>query len=179
MLKYNLTFSLSSTAAPRPPAFPHCSPSASSQFPSLTAKPVSSTTRIPPKSLDRSHCSQTGLEPLSLASGPQVHYFLVFFGRSSACGLPWPGISPKPHCSNSRSLTYCAGLGIESVSQSSQDATDPAEPQQELHSFFLLFFFFFHMFLKVIFFFFSFLRPHPWHMEVPRLVVKLELQLLV
>ena len=28
-------------------------------------------------------------------------------------------------------------------------------------------------------FFFCFLRPHPWHMEVPRLGVELELQLLV
>ena len=35
-----------------------------------------------------------------------------------------------------------------------------AEPQRELHFFF---------------FFFGFLRQHPWHMEIPRLEVKLEL----
>ena len=31
---------------------------------------------------------------------------------------------------------------------------------------------------KILFYFFVFLRLHPWHMEVPRLGVKLELQLL-
>ena len=32
-------------------------------------------------------------------------------------------------------------------------------------------------FQMVFFFFFVFLGPHPWHMEVPRLGVKCELQL--
>ena len=35
-------------------------------------------------------------------------------------------------CSNAGSLTHCAGPGIEPASQSSQDATDPAVPQEEL-----------------------------------------------
>ena len=36
-------------------------------------------------------------------------------------------------CGNSRSLTYCAGLGIKPVSQCSQDRADPIAPEQELH----------------------------------------------
>ena len=61
--------------------------------------------------------------------------------------------------------------------QHSQDATDPIAPQQKLlvpsflFSFFLSFFFFF--------FFFVVLGPHSLLMEVPRLGVALELQLLV
>ena len=35
------------------------------------------------------------------------------------------------------------------------------------------------MFNFVIFFFFSFLGPHPWHLEIPRRGVEAELQLLV
>ena len=35
-------------------------------------------------------------------------------------------------CSNARSLIPCAGLGIEPVSQGSQDATNPDAPQWEL-----------------------------------------------
>ena len=35
-------------------------------------------------------------------------------------------------CGNARSLTYCAGLGMEPVSQHSQDATYPIVPQGEL-----------------------------------------------
>ena len=39
-------------------------------------------------------------------------------------------------CSITESLAHCARLGIEPVSQGSQDAADPAEPQQELPSVF-------------------------------------------
>ena len=35
-------------------------------------------------------------------------------------------------CSNARSLTHCARLGIEPANQCSQDAADPIVPQQEL-----------------------------------------------
>ena len=35
-------------------------------------------------------------------------------------------------CDNDGSLTHCAGLGIELVSQLFQDAPDPIEPQREL-----------------------------------------------
>ena len=35
-------------------------------------------------------------------------------------------------CSNVGSLTHCAGLGIEPVSQLSQNAADPIAPQCEL-----------------------------------------------
>lgn len=66
VLKYDLVFSLS-----WPPSLPQCLPS---QFPGLSADPVSSTTRIPLKSLDSSHCSQPGLELLSLASGLHADY---------------------------------------------------------------------------------------------------------
>ena len=36
------------------------------------------------------------------------------------------------NCRNARSLTHCAGLGIEPASQDSQDAADPVAPWQEL-----------------------------------------------
>ena len=36
---------------------------------------------------------------------------------------------------NARSLTHCAGPGIEPASQRPQDAADPIAPLQELHSF--------------------------------------------
>ena len=40
-------------------------------------------------------------------------------------------------CSNTGSLTHCAGPGIEPATQCSQDATDPIVPQWELpHSHF-------------------------------------------
>ena len=35
-------------------------------------------------------------------------------------------------CGNARSFTHCAGLGIEPMSQHSQDATHPVVPQREL-----------------------------------------------
>ena len=35
-------------------------------------------------------------------------------------------------CYSTRALNHCAGLGIEPVSQSSQDAADPVAPQREL-----------------------------------------------
>ena len=35
-------------------------------------------------------------------------------------------------CSNTGSLTHCAGPGIQHASQGSQDATDPLVPQREL-----------------------------------------------
>ena len=42
-------------------------------------------------------------------------------------------------------------------------------------NYFLFFFFFFLFFGFFFFFFFCFLGPYLWHMEVPRLEVKLEL----
>ena len=36
------------------------------------------------------------------------------------------------NCGNAGSLTHCARLGIEPVSQSSQDAANPVTPRQEL-----------------------------------------------
>ena len=65
-------------------------------------------------------------------------------------------------CSNAGSLTHCARPGIKPVSHRSRCIIDPAGPQQELS-------------LLLIFFFF--LRLPLWHMEVPRLGVKSELQL--
>lgn len=38
-------------------------------------------------------------------------------------------------CGNSRSLTHCAGPGIEPVSQHSRDVADPIVPQWELPEF--------------------------------------------
>ena len=66
-------------------------------------------------------------------------------------------------CGNVRSSTQCAGLGIEHVSQRSQDAVNPIAPGEFLICFYL--------------FIFSFLGLHPWHMEVLRLGVESELQL--
>jgi len=40
-------------------------------------------------------------------------------------------------CGSTRSLTHCAGLGIEPASQGSHDAADPVVPQQELLTNFL------------------------------------------
>ena len=41
-----------------------------------------------------------------------------FFGHPVAYGVPRPGIRFEHSCSNTGSLTHCAGPGIESVSQS-------------------------------------------------------------
>ena len=47
------------------------------------------------------------------------------FGLSFSCGL-------SPSCGNMRSLTHCAGPGIEPASQHSQDVANPAAPQHRL-----------------------------------------------
>ena len=75
---------------------------------------------------------------------------------SLSCGL-------SRSCSNTRSLTQCAGPGIKPASQRSQDATGPGAPHWDLlliDSFFLSFC--------------HFLGCSPRHMEVPRLGVALE-----
>ena len=46
----------------------------------------------------------------------------------------------RQSCSNAGSLTHCAGPGIKPASQHSQDAADPAAPQQELPKRFFFFF---------------------------------------
>ena len=46
---------------------------------------------------------------------------------SRSCKLLWS-------CDNIRSLTHRARSGIESESQSSRDATNPIEPEQELQA---------------------------------------------
>ena len=38
-------------------------------------------------------------------------------------------------CGNARSLTHCAGLGIEPMSQCCQDAANPIAPQWELRTY--------------------------------------------
>ena len=44
-------------------------------------------------------------------------------------GLSWSHSSNLSHsCGKARSLTHGAGLGVEPVSQYSQDDTDPIEP---------------------------------------------------
>ena len=61
--------------------------------------------------------------------------------------MMFPGQGSDPSCShdlshsfgNVGSLIHCAGLGIEPATQHSQDATNPAAPQQELsHSHFVV-----------------------------------------
>ena len=70
-----------------------------------------------------------------------VFFFCLFF---FAHGLPRPGIRSKLCCDlccsygNARSLTCCAGPGMEPMSQCLQDATNPIAPQWE---FSFLFFF--------------------------------------
>ena len=54
---------------------------------------------------------------------------------------------PMPQL-NARSLTRCAGPGIEHASQHSRDATDPTVPQWEYFLFFLLSFLFKKIFFK-------------------------------
>ena len=61
--------------------------------------------------------------------------FLVCFGFGAA---PGQGLDLSRHCDNTRSLTHCAGPGIEPVSQCSQDTTDPVVSQGG-RLFFLLF----------------------------------------
>ena len=67
-------------------------------------------------------------------------------------------------CGNAGSLTHCAGLGIEPESHAPEMLLIPLCHTR------LLFF--------VCVGFFCFLGPHLWHMEVPRLGLKSELQLL-
>ena len=71
-------------------------------------------------------------------------FFVCLFSLVSFLAAPWhmefPGQESDPNqssdlrCSygNARSLTHCAGLGIEPASQQSQDTTDPVAPQREL-----------------------------------------------
>ena len=68
-------------------------------------------------------------------------------------------------CGNTGSLTHCARLGIEPVSQRSRDAAHTVGPQQVLQR-------------KSFFFLFFFLGLYLWHMEVPKLGADSELQLL-
>ena len=64
-------------------------------------------------------------------------YFLIFilffhFWPPLAYGIP----DPNRICSNARSLTHPAGLGVKPATQGSQDAPNPFVPQQELlHAF--------------------------------------------
>ena len=46
--------------------------------------------------------------------------------------FPSQGLDLSQSCSNARSLTLCAGLGTEAVSQGSRDATDPIVLHREL-----------------------------------------------
>ena len=79
-------------------------------------------------------------------------------GSDSICGYDL-----SCSCSNAGSLTLCARQGIKPVSQCSQDSTDPIVPQQGTYLFIYLF-----IFVCV------FSGLYLWHMEVPRLGVKLE-----
>ena len=66
-----------------------------------------------------------------------VFYFIFIFGHPTAYGIPGPGSDPSHSCDlscsygNARSLTHCAGVGIQ-PRQGSQDAADPITSQQEL-----------------------------------------------
>ena len=82
-----------------------------------------------------------GLNKRVFAGLPFFFFSLsLSFWPPKAYGVPGPGIRSKPHscnphssCSNTtRSLTRCAGPGIEPVSQGCRDAADPAAPPQEL-----------------------------------------------
>ena len=72
-----------------------------------------------------------------------VFFFSFIFGCPATYGVTRPGIRSEPQlelscsCSNTRSLTYCAGQGIKPTSQSSQDTADPLAPQLESLDFFL------------------------------------------
>ena len=73
--------------------------------------------------------------------GKSIHLFFFLFFFWSPCSileLLGQG-SNQSHsrelshnCDNARSLTHCAGLGIEPISQCSQDVANPAAPQQDL-----------------------------------------------
>ena len=87
--------------------------------------------------------------------------------------FPGQGSDPSCNCDLSRScsntvgsLTHCAGPGIKPAFQSFQDRANPIVPQRELPIYI------------IFFFFFCFLGMYLWNMEVPRLGVQLELQLL-
>ena len=73
--------------------------------------------------------------------------FFFFFAH----GLPRPGIRSKLCCDlccsygNARSLTCCAGPGMEPMSRCLQDATNPIAPQWEFSS--LVFFCFVCLFV--------------------------------
>ena len=67
------------------------------------------------------------------------HFFFFFFGCPVAHGIPGPGIRyelqlwPTPQLQQHRSLTHCARLRIEPVSQHSRNvAANPIVPQWEL-----------------------------------------------
>ena len=72
-------------------------------------------------------------------------FFLFFFGCWAAYRVPGPGIIWTHSCDlcfscgSARSLTHCAGPGIEPVSLCSRDAANPIMPQQELQNFFLFY----------------------------------------
>ena len=63
---------------------------------------------------------------------------------SSSCDL-------SCSCSNTRSLTHCARLGMEPVSQCFQDATDRIAPQQELQFFPFYLYLFIYLFTYLLF----------------------------
>ena len=107
-----------------------------------------------------------------------------------AYGVPGPGIKPSCHlyswdlhCGNSGCLIHCARLGPETAPQVFRDSDNPIVPHQDhSHSSFdrpSPPYFHIQIFMSMLFFclFFFFLGLHPQHMEVPRLEVKLELQL--
>ena len=80
------------------------------------------------------HLKDWGVLPLNKHWG----FLVLVFGCPTAYGVPWPGISPSHSCdlccscSNARSLTHCAGLGIEPSSQCSRDTANPVAPPWEL-----------------------------------------------
>ena len=95
-------------------------------------------------------CFKTGHEVIIAETGwwlwgspYNVSFFLSFFF------FFWPPCSTwsSGHqncklsctCGSARSLTHCAGLGTEPVSQHSQDTADPTVPQQELLKLFLMY----------------------------------------
>jgi len=67
-------------------------------------------------------------------------FLFSFFGGATPRHTEFPDQKLGPShshdlscsCSNDRSLTHCAGQGIESLSQCFQDAANPLVPQQEL-----------------------------------------------
>jgi len=59
-------------------------------------------------------------------------FFPVAHGAPGQASDPNLGHEPSHSCSNTRSLTHCAGPDIEHASQHSQDTTNPIMPQQEL-----------------------------------------------